>query len=107
MGVYPRNPAMNVIGFLYTIGGKFTAALAVPAGIRKQNRIAMFQQQMSVSGHAFTIVSNSVQQNYRIAVVVVWMDKPALERHSISGSDRYILQFSLEISSDGCWQMPA
>ena len=102
MGVYPRNPTMDVIGFLYAIGGQFTAALAMAARIGKQHRIAMFQQQASVSRHAFTIVSDSMQQNYRIAVVVAWMDKPALERHSVSGSDRHILQFSAEISSHSC-----
>src|SRR5438309_7165742 len=93
---------MNVIGLLYAIGGQFTAALAMPARIRKQDRIAMFQQQMSVTRHAFTIVGDSVQQNYRIAVVVTRMDKPALERHTVSAGDRHVLQFSAEISLDGC-----
>ena len=102
MGVYPRNPAMDVIGFLHAIGGQFTAALAVPARIGKQYRVAVFQQQMSISRHAFAIVGNSMQQNNRIAVVVAWMNKPALERRSICGGDRHILQFSAEISPDGC-----
>jgi len=93
---------MDVIRFLYAIGSQFTAALAMPARIRKQDRIAMFQQQMSVSRHAFTIVGDSVQQNYRIAVVIVWMDKPPLERHSIGGGDRHVLQLSAEIGLDRC-----
>ena len=62
----------------------------------------MFQQQTSISGHAFASVGNSMQQNNRIAVVIEWMNKPAFERRSICGSDRYILQCSAEISLDGC-----
>ncbi|HEY2169570.1 MAG TPA: hypothetical protein VGJ30_08090 [Candidatus Angelobacter sp.] len=42
-----------------------------------------------------------MQQDYRIAVVVPWMDKPALERRSISCGDRHILQSGVEISSHG------
>ena len=92
---------MDVIGFLYAIGGQFTATLAVAARIREQDRIAVFQQQVSISRHAFTIVGDSVQQNYRIAVVIVRMDKPPLERHTVSGGDRHVLQCSAEISLDG------
>ena len=92
---------MNVVGFLHAIGGQFTAALAVAARVRKQDRITVFQQQASISGNAFAIVSNSVQQNYSIAVVVARMDKPALKHHSISRRDRHILQFSVEISLHG------
>lgn len=93
---------MNVIRFLHAIGGQFTAALAVAARIWKQNRVAVLQEETTVPGHAFSIVGNSVQQNYRIAVVVTGMDKPALERCPVSGSDRYILQFSAKIRSHGC-----
>src|SRR5690348_5357791 len=93
---------MDVIGFLYAISGQFTAALAMPTRIGKQNRIAMLEQQSSVSRYAFTIVSDSVQQDYRIAVVVVGMDKPTFERHTVSGGDRHVLQLSTEISLDGC-----
>ena len=93
---------MNVIGFLHTIRSQFAAALAMLACIWKQYRVAVFQQQMSVSRHAFAIVSNSVEQNHRIAIVVTRMDKPAFECHSISRLDRHFLQFSVEISSHGC-----
>src|SRR5579864_168642 len=93
---------MNVIGFLYAIGGQLTAALAMAARIQKQDRIAVFQQQVSVSRYSFAVVGDSMQQNYRIAVVIVWMDKPALERRSISGGDRHVLQLSAEISFDRC-----
>jgi len=84
------------------LGFMGTAALAMPARIREQDCIAVFQQQVSITRHAFTIVGDSVQQDYRIAVVVTRMDKPALERHSIVGSDRHVLQFSAEISLDRC-----
>ena len=57
---------------------------------------------MSISGHAFAIIGNSVQQDYRIAVVVSRMNKPSLKRRPISCGNRHILQFSVEISSDGC-----
>jgi hypothetical protein len=57
---------------------------------------------VSVPRNAFTIISNSVQQNYRIAVVVAGMNEPTLERDSVSGGDRHFLQFSAEISSHGC-----
>ena len=98
---------MDIIGFLHAICGQFPAALAVPARIWKQNRVAMFQQQMSVSRHAFAIVGNSVQQDYRIAVVVAGMDKPAFEHRAVSGGDRHILQFSAEISFGRLRQWPA
>lgn len=93
---------MNIIGFLHAICSKFTAALTMAARIWQQNRVTVFQQQVSVSRHSFAIVGNSVQQNYGIAVVVTWMDKPALERHSVSRGDRHILQLSAEISLHGC-----
>ena len=92
---------MNIVGFLHAIGGQFTAALAVAARIRKQDRVAMFQQQLSISCHAFAIVGNPMQQNYGIAVVLAWMDEPTFERYAVSGDDRHILQFSAEISSHG------
>ncbi len=93
---------MNVIGFLHTIRSQFAAALAMPARIRKQDSVAVFQQQMSVADHAFAIISNSVEQNHRVAIVVTRMDKPAFECHSISRLDRHFLQFSVEISSHHC-----
>lgn len=93
---------MNVVCFLHSIRGQFAATLAMAARIWKQNRIAVLEQQMSVPSHAFTIIGNSVQQDYGITVVGSGMNKPALERHPISCGNRHILQFSAEISSDGC-----
>jgi len=93
---------MNIVGLLHAIGGQFPAALAMPPRIRKQNRVAVFQQQMPVSRHAFAIVGNAVQQDYGIAVVVAGMDEPAFEHHAVSGGDCHILQLSAEISSDDC-----
>ena len=93
---------MNVLCFLYAVRGQFATAFSMPARIRKQHCIAVFEQQMSVSGHAFAIIGNSMQKNYGIAVVITGMDIPALECRPISCGDRHILQFSVEISSDGC-----
>jgi len=93
---------MNILRFLDAIRGQITTTLAVSTRIGKQNRVTMFEQQTAVPCHAFTIVSDSMQQDHRIAVVVMWVDKPTLEFNSICGSNGHILQISAEISSHGC-----
>lgn len=93
---------MNIVRFLQSVSGKIAAALAMMARVWKQNRIAVLEQQMSVSCHAFTIVSNSMQQDSRITVVIARMNKPALQFCSISHRNRHVLQFRAEISSHRC-----
>jgi len=102
MFIYPSDPAMNVVYFLHSIGSKIATTFPVAARIGQQNRVAVFEQQVSVSGHAFAIIGNSVQQDYCIAVVVSGMDKPSLKRRPIGCGDSHILQFSVEIRSHGC-----
>jgi len=92
---------MDIVRFLHSIGRQFPTALAMSPGIRQQDRIAVLQQQPSVTRHAFAIVSNSVEQDYRVAVVNPRVDIPTLEHRAIRGADADILQFSMEIVSHG------
>src|SRR5436305_5337220 len=101
MEIQPRYPTMEVIGFLYAVGGNLPSAFAVSAGIGEKHSVALVEEDRSVSGNAFTIVCNAVQQHNGLVIEVLRTHIPALQRNRVGSIDTYLLQFStITLSND-------
>lgn len=93
---------MRIIALPNAIGRKRTAAFAMPARIGQQHGIPVLQEQHSVAKHAFAIVSDPVQKNYRITVGYSRRDVPGLQDRSISSLNADILQRCPKLLPEFC-----
>src|SRR5262249_5686873 len=84
--------AVKVIGLAYAVCGQHAAAVTVSARVRHQDGVAVVQKQPGKAGHAFTIVGDAVQQDYRVAIKIPRTNVPGFERNSVGGLDAHVLE---------------
>src|SRR5436305_9125772 len=94
MEIQPRVRTVEVIGFLYAVGGNLSSAFAVSAGIGKKHSVALVEEDRSVSGNTFTIVCNAVQQHNGLVIEILRTHIPALQHNRVGSVDTDLLQFS-------------
>src|SRR5579864_4469172 len=72
-------PLMDVVALEETVGGERAAADAVSASVGEEHDEAVGEEELRVSGHAEAIVSEAVEENYGVSVIVARMDFPGAE----------------------------
>jgi hypothetical protein len=93
-------PLVNVVAFQKAVGGELTSTCAVGARIGEQDRESVSEEELGVSGHADTIVAESVEQHHGIAVAAMRMNGPGTERSGVRSGDGNTFEVRLEVLSD-------
>jgi len=69
-------PLVDVVALQKAVSGEWAAAVAMGAGVGKQHGESVGEKELRVSGHADSIVAETVEQENGVAVRVVGMDDP-------------------------------
>ena len=72
------------------------STLAVSTPVRQKHGIAFHQEKLGISGHAFSIIPNTVQQQDGISVVRRRLCIPGAKNYSIARGDIYVFEVSPE-----------
>src|SRR5882762_6403549 len=83
----PIKPAVNVLRFQQTVGGKFAAAGPVRPSIGHEDAEAVTQEEFRVANHTQPIVTETVQQDDGCPVAAPGPDSPGAQGCSVAGRD--------------------
>jgi hypothetical protein len=70
------------------------------AGVGEKYSESVGQEELRVPGHADTVVGQSVEENYCVAVTAVGMDDPSAEGDGVWSCDGDVRQVGVQLVSD-------
>ena len=74
--VHEVEPLVDVVALQKAVGGEWAAADAMSAGVGKQYGESVGEKELRVSGHADSVVAETVEEENGVAVRVVGADDP-------------------------------
>jgi hypothetical protein len=96
LGKEKIEPLMDIVTFEKAVGGELAAAGAVSAGVGEKNGESVGEEKLSVSGHAYAVVAEAMEENYGVAVAEVGMNGPGAEGDSVRRGDGNLLEIRVE-----------
>jgi len=92
----PAKPRADVVGLFDTVGHECSAAFTLRTGVRKQHGVAVRKQKFSIRAHALPVVTHTMQEDDRVAVVRCRADEPPLQLDAICRFYGDILELSIK-----------
>lgn len=92
-------PLMDVVTLKQSVGGEWSTAPAVSAGIGKKHSESVTEEELSVFGHANAVVAQPVQENHIVSDGWMGMDDPGAENCAVGSGDRCVAEFGVEGTS--------
>jgi hypothetical protein len=93
-------PLVNVVAFEEAVGGEWSSAYAVGAGVGEKDGESVCEEELRVSGHANAVVGQAVEENCGVSVAAMGMDDPGAEEDGVWGCDGNVCEIGVQLVSD-------
>src|ERR1700733_7758938 len=94
--VHEVEPLVDVVALQKAVGGEWAATGAMGAGVGKQHGESVGKKELRVSGHADSVVAETVEEENGVAVRVVGTDDPCKQDGAVGRCDRGVGRFGIE-----------